>query len=70
VGLAMPSPERSSSGHQKVPDSTRLAARAASLQETLTRFEHAVDAIHDSDTFRRYLDSQARVHQYSFGVES
>jgi hypothetical protein len=63
----MPSPERSSSAHQDVPDSTRLAARAASLQETLARFEHAVGEIHDSDTFRRYLDAQARFHQYSFG---
>jgi hypothetical protein len=63
----MPSPERSPSAHHDAPDSTRLAARAASLQETLTHFEHAVGEIHDSDTFRRYLDAQARFHQYSFG---
>src|SRR5438067_12095908 len=39
----------------------------AAIQESLTRLEQAVGAIHDSDTFRAYLDAQARFHSYSFG---
>src|SRR4051812_5198715 len=31
------------------------------------RLEQAVGEIHDSESFRRYLDVQARFHQYSFG---
>src|SRR5205823_4136185 len=31
------------------------------------RFETAVSAIQDSDTFRRWLDVSARFHQYSLG---
>src|SRR5215212_9486812 len=43
------------------------SSREAAIQESLTRLEHAVGAIHDSDTFRDYLDAQARFHEYSFG---
>src|SRR3954453_3021493 len=43
------------------------SSREASIQESLTRLEHAVGAIHDSETFRAYLDAQARFHSYSFG---
>src|SRR5438094_9516903 len=35
--------------------------------DVLARLEQAVGAIQDSETFRRYLDIQARFHQYSFG---
>lgn len=35
--------------------------------ELLARLEHAIGEIHDSDSFRRYLDAQARFHDYSFG---
>jgi antirestriction protein ArdC len=38
----------------------------AAIQESLTRLEQAVSAIHDSETFRSYLDAQARFHSYSF----
>jgi len=43
------------------------SSREASIQESLTRLEHAVGAIQDSETFRAYLDAQARFHSYSFG---
>src|SRR5215212_5156302 len=43
------------------------SSREAAIQESLTRLEHAVGAIHDSDTFRAYLDAQAKFHEYSFG---
>src|SRR4051794_3908418 len=36
------------------------------IQESLARLEVAVAAIHNSDTFRTYLDAQARFHTYSF----
>lgn len=35
--------------------------------DILTRLEQAVAAIHDSESFRRYLATQARFHRYSFG---
>jgi antirestriction protein ArdC len=34
--------------------------------DILARLEQAVSAIHDSETFRRYLETQARFHRYSF----
>lgn len=41
--------------------------RSEALTAALERLETAVAAIHDSDAFRRYLDLQARFHQYSYG---
>src|SRR6202043_2772788 len=35
--------------------------------DILQRLEAAIGEIHDSETFRRYLDVQARFHRYSFG---
>src|SRR3954451_12463701 len=43
------------------------ALTPAPLRDSLARLEQAVSAIHDSDTFRRYLDAQARFHRYSWG---
>lgn len=37
------------------------------LSEALARLERAVSAIHDSEAFRTYLDTQARFHRYSWG---
>src|SRR4051794_33492682 len=37
------------------------------LTESLNRLEQAVTEIHDSETFRRYLDAQAKFHKYSWG---
>ncbi|MDO8682901.1 MAG: ArdC family protein, partial [Armatimonadota bacterium] len=36
-------------------------------RESLAQLESAVQGIQDSDSFRRYLDTQARFHKYSFG---
>src|SRR5437868_11090853 len=47
-----PSPEREPSHRQP---------------EILARLEQAVGAIQDSETFRAYLDVQARLHHYSPG---
>src|SRR5579862_6834208 len=33
--------------------------------ELIARLEQAIGEIHDSDTFRAYLDVQARFHRYS-----
>jgi antirestriction protein ArdC len=41
--------------------------REARLAEALARLDDAVTAIHDSETFRRYLEVQARFHRYSYG---
>src|SRR5437016_4004162 len=41
------------------------APKHSPLQETLSRLEQAVAQIQDSETFRRYLDVQARFHHYS-----
>ncbi|TAK30919.1 MAG: hypothetical protein EPO21_18435 [Chloroflexota bacterium] len=35
--------------------------------DVLSRLEQAVGEIHDSETFRRYLDVQSRFHHYSWG---
>src|SRR5579884_2912048 len=35
--------------------------------EVLDRLEEAVGQIQDSESFRRYLDVQARFHRYSWG---
>ena len=35
--------------------------------DILQRFEEAVGAIQDSDSFRRWLDISARFHKYSLG---
>src|SRR5215217_9626893 len=45
---------------RKEPDSDPVAA-------SLLQLERSVAAIQDSDTFRAYLDAQARFHAYSFG---
>jgi antirestriction protein ArdC len=45
----------------------RAPEQPAAIQESLIRLEQAVGAIHDSETFRAYLDAQARFHSYSFG---
>ena len=37
------------------------------LSDALARLEGAVSAIHDSEAFRAYLDTQARFHRYSWG---
>jgi antirestriction protein ArdC len=44
----------------------RMAAPANRQRAVLARLEAAVAAIHDSETFRRYLDAQARFHTYSW----
>src|SRR3972149_10367448 len=63
----MGNPERPQpiSSHQLSPDqSSGFPSRKA---EVLARLEEAVGQIQDSETFRRYLDVQARFHHYSFG---
>lgn len=62
----MPFPEQH---RYRSADTTHSAPEAApaSLQDTLARLEQAVGAIHDSDSFRRYLDVQSRFHHYSAG---
>src|SRR6059058_2332715 len=49
------------------PGAGAESSHEAAIQESLTRLEQAVGAIHDSDTFRAYLDAQAKFHAYSFG---
>src|SRR5712691_2396914 len=60
----MPSLERSGSFQRSPDQETRPTSP---LNETLARLEQAVAEIQDSETFRRYLDAQARFHHYSFG---
>src|SRR5947208_117884 len=56
----MPNPESRPGGG--APEQQSVA-----IQESLSRLEQAVGAIHDSETFRAYLDAQAKFHSYSFG---
>src|SRR5436190_19568131 len=48
-------------------DSESSSLAPTPLRDSLARLEQAVAAIHDSDTFRRFLDAQARFHRYSWG---
>lgn len=43
------------------------AERFPSQPDALARLEAAIGEIHDSETFRRYLEVQARFHRYSWG---
>src|SRR3954471_16018777 len=54
-----------SSRSQSSPDLSK--APASPVRDSLARLEQAVSGIHDSDTFRRFLDAQARFHTYSWG---
>src|SRR5437764_4615053 len=56
----MPRPESRPGGGDE-------SSRDAAIRESLTRLEQAVGAIQDSETFRAYLDVQARFHHYSPG---
>lgn len=56
-------PERS---HAVLP-SEKSSAFPSHRAEVLARLEQAVGQIQDSETFRRYLDVQARFHKYSWG---
>ena len=49
------------------PGAGAESSREGAIQESLSRLEHAVGAIQDSETFRAYLDAQAKFHEYSFG---
>jgi antirestriction protein ArdC len=53
--------------HRRTTAGDRDAAAPDRQRELLDRLEAAVGAIQDSDSFRRYLDAQARFHAYSFG---
>ncbi len=59
----MVNPERSSFQ----PPEPSFTERSGTRPEILARLEEAVAAIQDSESFRRYLDIQARFHNYSFG---
>jgi hypothetical protein len=51
-------------GEFKSPEQQARSSRQA---DVLARLEQAVGAIQDSESFRRFLDMQARFHHYSFG---
>jgi len=52
--------------HDELPNPEQPVNRGRQ-SEVLARLEQAVGAIQDSESFRRYLDMQARFHRYSFG---
>ncbi|MFN0074002.1 MAG: ArdC-like ssDNA-binding domain-containing protein [Chloroflexota bacterium] len=62
----MPASEYSKSpDHQLIPQDASPQPSTA-LRDALAWLEQAVSGIHDSDSFRAYLDAQARFHRYSF----
>jgi antirestriction protein ArdC len=58
-------PERRLSDQTSQEVTDEPIARSGGLAEALERLETAVGQIQDSDTFRAYLDVQARFHRYS-----
>jgi len=64
----MPGSERFRPPHQRREAGANAQNTAIERRdELLQRLEQAIGAIHDSESFRRYLDAQARFHDYSFG---
>jgi hypothetical protein len=59
----MPSRERQGRSPSSSPQPGHNP-RSDALAESLGRLEQAVAEIQDSETFRRYLDAQARFHRY------
>ncbi len=60
----MPSPERYHS--RRLPKPSQEGGAVPRQPDVLTRLEQAVGQIQDSETFRAYLDVQARFHRYSW----
>src|SRR5436190_21057650 len=58
--------ERSDYSPVRQPESGSPSELSTPLRDALARLESAVGAIHDSDSFRRFLDAQARFHRYSW----
>ena len=64
----MASPEQSRRFPRNEPGSSAARPEPANpTHDLLARLERAIGEIHDSASFRRYLDAQARFHEYSFG---
>lgn len=63
----MPTPERPGRYHRQHRPASHPDQGGSSQPEILARLEQAIGAIHDSESFRRYLDVQSRFHTYSFG---
>src|SRR3954447_5955767 len=59
--------ERGEFFQSRRPESGPSAEPPTPMRDALDRLESAVRAIHDSDSFRRFLDAQARFHRYSWG---
>src|SRR5580704_17172257 len=49
-----------------VPNTSGADQPARHQTDVFARLEQAVGEIHDSDSFRRYLDVQSRFHRYSW----
>ena len=54
------------SPHQQRPDGSNATSQDRHQPDVLARLEQAIGEIHDSDSFRRYLDVQSRFHRYSW----
>lgn len=63
----MPSPERFQFDSFFLAPFEQSGSSSSNKAEVLNRLEQAVGQIQDSETFRRYLEVQARFHHYSFG---
>src|SRR5947209_79582 len=62
----MSSAERPEFTHVRPFDEASPEEPRTPLRDALSRLEAAVATIHDSDSFRRFLDAQARFHRYSW----
>src|SRR4051794_31866175 len=62
----MPPAERSEFSPFKESQLGPSPEPSASLRDALTRLEQAVFQIHDSESFRHFLDAQARFHRYAW----
>lgn len=63
----MPTPERFGRSHHQQSRPVPSEQGSALRDDLLQRLEQAIGEIHDSESFRRYLDVQSRFHRYSYG---
>jgi hypothetical protein len=62
----MERPRPHDSPRQQRPNGSDATPQDRRQPDVLARLEQAIGEIHDSDSFRRYLDVQSRFHRYSW----
>ena len=71
--VSSPPHSRKASSRERNPENRNASAKERakalreSIDESVESLANAVDAVRASETFKQYLDVQARFHKYSWG---